>query len=304
MDKDKEWSGFLFYEVTTGNIGIPSELELTVRGIYLLDIGTSGYTEFSAKDKILDVYDAFPQLMDNPEVFKLGKVHSHHNMNAYHSGTDVQDLHDHAQTHAYYVSLVVNYDGKYDCEIGVFCKEADRRLIHKDGAGGEVVSVIKGEERLMRIKCNITKPRKVIKVPEHITEQFLELSTPVREINTRVADTEHFTPQELREFLCCWITLNAGFEGTMIEALRTLEDPDDIYAEYSHEQLLVYSFESQAKAYFDEQGSGSILPYLEDLAEEVLDFLDEPMFADYSEQVEYLKTALETTVLAMRVTHE
>lgn len=169
-----------------------STFEITARGIYLFDIGSETYTEFSPMEQMLDVFDTYPQLED-PEGtnYKMGKIHSHHNMNAYHSGTDVQDLHDQAETHAYYVSLVVNYDKEYDCEIAIKCKEEDRKLVYKDGKGSTTHSIIKGADYLLRVDCYIDMDIPDLVVPEHITKQFDKLNAPKVKPMNRI----QFTPR-------------------------------------------------------------------------------------------------------------
>ena len=150
-------------------------MEITVRGIYLFDIGSPGYTEFDVGSEIINVYDQFPEMMENPDIWKYGKIHSHHEMKAYHSDTDVKDLHEQAPSHAFYVSLVVNFDETYDCEIAVLCKEEDRSLTHKDGKGGHSEMIIKGAERLLRVDCEIECFKKIPDPTEHLGERFKQL---------------------------------------------------------------------------------------------------------------------------------
>jgi hypothetical protein len=169
-----EWSGLLIYEVTEGHIGAPKDLVLTVKGIYLFDIGHAAYTEFEVGEEIIEVYEEFPELMEEPEKYKYGKIHSHHNMKAYHSATDVTDLHEQAPSHAFYVSLVVNFDGKYDCEIAVLAKQEDTYLTHKDGKGGEVRSVIAGTEKLIRIQTKIVRPEPELPTPSKVVSDRFE----------------------------------------------------------------------------------------------------------------------------------
>ena len=114
---DDEWSGVLVYEITKGDIGNPKGLELTARGFFLLDIGSPAYTEFTIGEKIIDIYDTFEGLETNPENWKMGKIHSHNKMQVYHSATDVQDLHDQAPSFDYYLSLIVNNENEFDCEL-------------------------------------------------------------------------------------------------------------------------------------------------------------------------------------------
>ena len=103
---DVEWSGVLFYSVT-GNINKP-DTKIKLEYIYPMDKGTGGSTGFEYDEKVVEF------MMDNPETiqWKQGLVHSHNNMQAYHSGTDMSELEDNSKNHNYYLSIVIN--NKFD----------------------------------------------------------------------------------------------------------------------------------------------------------------------------------------------
>lgn len=104
----KEWSGVLLYTV---NGDIDSNVDVEVQGLFPMDIGTSAYTEYEFDENIMDMYDMYPDALDKQ--WRLGHIHTHHNMKAYFSGTDNQELKDNTPNHAYYLSLIVNFDKSY-----------------------------------------------------------------------------------------------------------------------------------------------------------------------------------------------
>ena len=104
----KEWSGVLLYTV---NGDVDSNVDVDVKGLFPMDIGTSAYTEYEFDENIMDMYDMYPNALD--EQWRLGHIHTHHNMKAYFSGTDNQELKDNTPNHAYYLSLIVNFDKSY-----------------------------------------------------------------------------------------------------------------------------------------------------------------------------------------------
>ncbi len=104
----KEWSGVLLYTV---NGDIDSNVDVVVKGLFPMDIGTSAYTEYEFDENIMDMYDMYPDALDDQ--WRLGHIHTHHNMKAYFSGTDNQELKDNTPNHAYYLSLIVNFDKSY-----------------------------------------------------------------------------------------------------------------------------------------------------------------------------------------------
>lgn len=104
----KEWSGVLLYTV---NGDVDSNVDVDVKGLFPMDIGSSAYTEYEFDENIMDMYDMYPNALS--EQWRLGHIHTHHNMKAYFSGTDNSELQDNTPNHAYYLSLIVNFDKSY-----------------------------------------------------------------------------------------------------------------------------------------------------------------------------------------------
>jgi len=101
-----EWSGVLFYKINKGSasdLSKPFEIELV--DIYLMDIGTSGYTEYEADENV--VLYMMDKGYEFGEVF-IGHIHSHHNMKTYFSGTDMSELRTNCGNHNLYLSVIVN----------------------------------------------------------------------------------------------------------------------------------------------------------------------------------------------------
>ncbi len=68
-----EWSGVLHYKITKGSILEPANLEIRAENVYLMDIGTSSYTEYEMNEDIIDFYDKYPEV----ENMKKGHLHTH-----------------------------------------------------------------------------------------------------------------------------------------------------------------------------------------------------------------------------------
>ena len=103
---DIEWSGTLFYEYE----GSWKENNLVIKVIdfYLQDIGNTGYTVFEQTPDVAG-YRVDKELL----TAKMGLIHSHHNMAAFFSGTDLNTLASEALDHDHFVSLIVNNKRKY-----------------------------------------------------------------------------------------------------------------------------------------------------------------------------------------------
>lgn len=111
---NKEWCGILFYEEVSGSL-FNSDLVLRAKHIYLLDIGSSAYTEGSVDLELLDFFEEVPEAED----MRRGFIHTHHNMKAYFSGTDMSELYDNTKHYDYYLSLIVNHATLFVTKIGM-----------------------------------------------------------------------------------------------------------------------------------------------------------------------------------------
>ncbi len=123
VQKGIEWSAILLYSNKVGNVDTPENWIIDVHDLILMDIGSSGYTEYDidasdtyASEKWMDALEAGVQ---------MGQIHSHHQMNCFFSGTDSAELHDNAPHHAYYLSLIVNYKSisEWCAKIGICGEE-------------------------------------------------------------------------------------------------------------------------------------------------------------------------------------
>ena len=106
-----EWSGILFYSYT----GKFEDKSLVIRceDIYVMDIGNSGSTEFEMSPEVISYMSENPELLD----CQLGLVHSHHNMSAFFSNTDLDTLLEEGKDRNHFVSLIVNNAGVYTAAI-------------------------------------------------------------------------------------------------------------------------------------------------------------------------------------------
>lgn len=111
---NKEWCGMLFYEEVSGSL-FNSDLILRAKHIYLLDIGSSAYTAGSVDMELLDFFEEVPEAED----MRRGFIHTHHNMKAYFSGTDMSELYDNTKHYDYYLSLIVNHATLFVTKIGM-----------------------------------------------------------------------------------------------------------------------------------------------------------------------------------------
>ena len=160
-----EWSGVLFYSVK-GNIKDWDNMEFIVEDILAMDKGTSTFTGYDMGDEIIEYK------MNNPKSlsWKMGMIHSHHNMKSYFSGTDMEELEDNTEFHNYYLSLIVN--NKREMVAKVAFKGAIKSYECTDEQGNPWNLKLKVERKTMfTFDCKIIKPSNVFNVPKEFADR-------------------------------------------------------------------------------------------------------------------------------------
>lgn len=99
-----EWSGILFYTLQ-GSITKPKSLKIILKTILPLDMGTAAFTSYNLDERFINFLE---EDFDVRSQWKVGHIHSHNVMRVFFSGTDMEELHDNAPGHDFYVSLIVN----------------------------------------------------------------------------------------------------------------------------------------------------------------------------------------------------
>lgn len=115
--RDKEYSGTLFYK-TEGSMK-DNNLTVIADDFYLQDIGSGAFTSFS-NDTSLAAYIVSNDLVG----YYQGLMHSHNQMQAFFSGTDMETLRKEGADTNHFVSLVVNNAGDY-------CAAITQKMHHK-----------------------------------------------------------------------------------------------------------------------------------------------------------------------------
>lgn len=130
----KEWSGLLFYYPE----GTFKDNTLTIKCVdfFLMDIGSSGFTEFSMGPETAQYLALNPHLFDA----QMGLIHSHNTMKTFFSGTDMNTLKTEGSERNHFVSLIVNNEGTYSAAITRKVKIKRAKLLYSyPSFNGEVI---------------------------------------------------------------------------------------------------------------------------------------------------------------------
>lgn len=97
-----EWSGYCLHEKE----GELFQETIKVHGIFLMDVGTKGATDFNGNADFAEMVLDYPEL-SKYRIFQV-KIHSHNSIPVFHSGTDQQYLENDSRNQDLHISLVVN----------------------------------------------------------------------------------------------------------------------------------------------------------------------------------------------------
>ena len=127
----KEWSGPAWYLISkVDEHKFPVKIELL--DFHPLDLGTSAATEWESDDfaKILKT-----KYKENKELKKcnIGLLHSHHDMGAFFSGTDVDTIHEMCPDNGFYPSTVVSTKNKKEFAFAIGYKDQYNRETMVEG---------------------------------------------------------------------------------------------------------------------------------------------------------------------------
>lgn len=120
-ERDTEWSGILIYQIIEGSMENLSSLVMRAVGLYPMNYGSGAYTEYEATPEMFEVIERYPNIdpanKSREPGWMVGHIHSHNKMDTFFSGTDKQELATNAVNFPIYLSLIVNYDGRYKAKI-------------------------------------------------------------------------------------------------------------------------------------------------------------------------------------------
>lgn len=163
-----EWSGILYY-TTKGSIAKPNKLSIICEDVFLMDKGNAAATNYTFDESVVDY------MMNNPDLMKMkvGHIHSHNNMNAFFSGTDLDEVAENSQFHNYYVSLIVNNAMSPCAKIAIRGEYNSIKV--KDENGKQVSMNVDHEPTVFIIGCDVRIQGLNITVPDYFSRRVDEV---------------------------------------------------------------------------------------------------------------------------------
>lgn len=167
-----EWSGILFYKLTSGNINKLKDLVFQVEMIYPMNIGTSAYTEFDYNSEVMNAYDISEELIS----CSTGHCHTHHTMSTFYSKDDTEELLGNCKNFNYYITLIVNFAKDYKCKIAFPTKaKVNKEYTIKNNEGKFIKAKSSLEEEIILVGDLDIEFENKIETEEWIVKRVAEL---------------------------------------------------------------------------------------------------------------------------------
>ena len=179
VDKD-EWSGILLLELD-GTINDTDNLVAIAKEVFLCDIGNGTFTSYDNEEHYDALWEKYPEYdfmndkrwdgKKNTKGPKMAQIHTHHNMGAYFSTTDLDDLDINCRAHGLYISLIVDFKGDYKCK-GAFVTEIEQKSsIRPVDFKGQDLVMTNTVEKLVTFDFEVIMPE-LIGVDDHFQERY------------------------------------------------------------------------------------------------------------------------------------
>lgn len=208
-----EWSGVLLYNIKEGSIVSPESLVLEAKELYFMDIGTASFTEYDLEyDDIKNIHELYPEsdpmkMREAPEkLLRKGMIHTHHSMDTFFSATDMGELHDNTPNNDLYLSLIVNFDGKYNARLCFLIETQGQFKV----VGREETFEVTDKRRLCMIDLEVIKSSEE-DVPQYHKDRYAEVkfmctqpTTPVTKLQSSTS-TPNITEFLAYEFVQRWL---------------------------------------------------------------------------------------------------
>lgn len=125
----KEFCAILLIKELSGSIQ-DKNLSLIAQKMYPINIGTETYVGGDITDEYAKLLDFYDDAMD----YKWQFLHSHATLGTSPSGTDMQESSDQASNYEYFLSLIINFEGKYSAKLS-FLGKMDSEVFYQTKFG-------------------------------------------------------------------------------------------------------------------------------------------------------------------------
>ena len=189
---NKEWGGLLFYNRNESiELSSLKDIEFIVKDFYPMGLGDAGSNEFEYTDITKGIKAV--QGLD----YQIGLVHSHHNISAFFSSTDINDLVVNHDKYDYYLSLVVNVAKSYVAKLAF---SGTTKVIRTFKENGSLIEYVSEEPTMFIGDLTVELGIESYNYPEWFINRINELKEAMKKPLYTLHTSNPYTPMKPKNY--------------------------------------------------------------------------------------------------------
>lgn len=185
---NNEWSGILLYNRLSGED--ITNFVFKAEAVYPLALGSAAYVEGGQERGELDVMQMYDEVPSSMEM-RSGFIHTHHSMDTFFSTTDNDELIQNADKYDFYLSLIVNFSGRYTARVAFLGESEERKVSFRSVTGKESFFTLPKDKCIYYTDVDIE-----FEIPEFVANRFNSLLEDEKKKKAAYAQNVHnYYPQ-------------------------------------------------------------------------------------------------------------
>jgi hypothetical protein len=169
-----EWSGCIVYKIE-GRLDKVESIFVEVLDLIPLDKGTTGFTSYHFDERVLKF------ILNNDYLeYKIGHIHSHHDMKTFFSGTDLDEVNENSEHIKPYLSIIVNNAYDFSAKLAFRMKRLSSTAYQYQDISNQLMTLELPQENdyVANYNCKVITPKALLEVDSEFIEQFTEINKP------------------------------------------------------------------------------------------------------------------------------
>jgi hypothetical protein len=223
-----EWSGCIVYSIE-GSLTHKESIFIEVHDLIPLDKGSVSFTSYSFDERVLNF-----MVENNYLEYKIGHLHSHHTMNTFFSGTDLEEVNENSEFIKPYLSIIINNKYEFSCKLAFRLKVLGSSVYEYQDIDNNMKETYTNDkdEYVGYYDCNVIVPKLSIDDKEFMKQyENIIKPKPVAIVNK---NHQSYQGYQSKLDLDDWVNYNTsyGWEG--------FDDKSILVDDYPNEDFIAY----------------------------------------------------------------
>jgi len=226
-----EWSGCIVYSIE-GSLTHRESIHIEVHDLIPLDKGSAAFTSYSFDERVLNFI-----VENNYLEYKIGHLHSHHTMNTFFSGTDLEEVNENSEFIKPYLSIIINNKYEFSCKLAFRLKVLGSSVYEYQDIDNNIKETYTNDkdEYVAYYDCDVIIPKLSIN-DEEFMKQYENIikPKPVAIVNKNYQNYKGYQGYQSTLDLDDWVNYNTsyGWEGFNDKSILVDDYPNEDFIAY------------------------------------------------------------------------